>query len=177
MDNRVFLRAFEFSDLEKINELRNDNESFLHTGGNKYFISKEYDKKWIEDKIFNNNNQIYLAICLTETKELIGYLGINEIDFRNSKAQWAGINIDKKFSDKGYATEAAKLMLKFVFDELGLNRFYGYWLESNKTSIKMAEKLGFVTEGLVRGFVYKNGNSRNAYLMSIMMLEYREKAK
>lgn len=172
MENRVFLRAFEFSDLEKLNELRNDEESFLYTGGNKFFISKEYDKKWIEDKIFNNKHQIYLAICLIETKEIIGYLGINEIDFRNSKAQWAGINIDKTKSGKGYATEAAKMMLKFSFEELGLNRFYGYWLDTNVPSIKMAEKLGFIKEGLIRGFVFKKNCFQNAYLMSILKEEY-----
>lgn len=172
MVDRVFLRAFEFSDLEKLNALRNDEESFLYTGGNKFFISKEYDKKWIEDKIFNNQQQIYLAICLIDTKQLIGYLGINEIDFRNSKAQWAGINIDSSFSKKGYATEASSLMLKFVFEELGINRFFGYWLESNIPSIRMAEKLGFLNEGIVRDFVYKRNKFHNVYLMSILKKEY-----
>jgi len=172
MENRVFLRAFEYSDLEKLNVLRNDDEAFKYTGGNKFYISKEYDKKWIEDKIFKNQHQIYLAICLIETNELIGYIGINEIDFRNSKAQWAGINIYKNYSNKGYATETAKYMLKFVFEELGINRFYGYWLVSNIPSIKLAKKLGFVEEGLIRSFVYKNNNYQNAYLMSILKNEY-----
>jgi RimJ/RimL family protein N-acetyltransferase len=174
-DFKVYLRAFELTDLEKLNALRNDDEAFLHTGGNKYFISMEYDRKWVEDKIFNNQHQIYLAICLTDTKELVGYLGISEIDYRNRKAQWAGINIDKGYSNKGYATEAAKLMLKFIFEELGLNRFYGYWLESNKPSIRMGEKLGFVIEGLVRGFVYKKNQFQNVYLMSILKEEYNMK--
>jgi [ribosomal protein S5]-alanine N-acetyltransferase len=174
-DYKVYLRAFEIIDIEKLNELRNDDEAFLYTGGNKFYISTEYDRKWVEDKIFNNQHQIYLAICLTNTKELIGYLGINEIDYRNRKAQWAGINIDKSHSNKGYATEAARLMLKFAFEELGLNRFYGYWLESNCPSIRMAEKLGFVVEGLVRGFVYKRNQFQNAYLMSILKEEYNTK--
>ena len=175
MENRIFLRAFELNDVEKLNVLRNDNEAFLHNGGNKYFISLEYDRKWIEDKMLNNQNQIYLAICLTTTNELIGYLGINEIDYRNRKAQWAGINIDKEYSNKGFATETAILMLKFAFEELGLNRFYGYWLDSNKPSIRMAEKVGFIIEGLVRGFVFKKNQFQNAYLMSILKEEYNSK--
>lgn len=174
MANRLFLRAFEVTDLEKLNELRNDDNLFTHTGGNKFYISKEYDKKWIEDKIFNNQHQIYLAICIKEEEldVLIGYLGINEIDFRNSKAQWAGINIFENYSGKGFATEAAKLMLKFSFEELGINRFYGFWLESNKASINMAKKLGFVNEGVVRDFVFKKNKFHNAYLMSILKKEY-----
>ena len=172
MENKIFLRAFELTDIDKLNILRNDDEAFLHTGGNKYFISKEYDKKWLEDKIFNNQYQIYLAICLIETNEIIGYLGIIDIDLRNRKAQWAGINIDKSFSSKGYATEAANILIKFVFEELGLNRFYGYWLDSNKPSIRMAEKLGFVNEGIVRDFVFKKNKFHNTYLMSILREEY-----
>jgi len=175
MKNRIFLRAFEFTDIEKLNELRNDEIAFIHTGGNKYFISTEYDRKWVEDKIFNNQHQIYLAICLADTKELVGYLGINEIDHRNQKAQWAGININNGYSNKGYATEAGKLMLKFTFEELGINRFYGYWLESNIPSIRMAENLGFVKEGLIRGFVFKKNQFQNAYLMSILKDEYNLK--
>lgn len=172
MKCRLYFRAFEFEDLDFLNQIRNDEEAFLHTGGNKYYISKEYDKKWLEDKIFNNQHQIYLAICLYEKDEIIGYLGISDIDYRNSKAKWAGINISKKFAKKGYATEAASLLLKFVFEELGLNRFYGYWLDSNIPSVKMAEKVGFTKEGMIRDFVFKINGYHSAYIMSILRKEY-----
>lgn len=175
MNNRIYLRAFEYSDIERLNELRNDEDAFMHTGGNKFYISKEYDRKWIEDKIFNNKIQNYLAICLKETNEFIGYLAISEIDHWNRKARWAGINIDKKHANKGIATEAARLMLKHVFEELGMNRFFGFWLESNKPSIRMAEKLGFVKEGVVRGFVFKRNHYHDALLLSILGNEYNQK--
>ena len=175
MKDRVYLRAFEYEDLELLNEIRNDDDAFEFTGGNKYYISKEYDRKWIDDKIFNNKNQIYLAICLKD-KKLIGYLGICDIDFRNRKAQWAGINIHKQYAGQGYGTDAEMQLLKFVFEELGINRFYGYWLESNKASIRMAEKAGFVKEGLVRDFVFKRNKFHNAVLMSILSKEYSLKS-
>lgn len=171
MKNTIFLRAFEFQDLKLLNEIRNDSKNFEHTGGNKYFVSTEYDKKWIEDKIFNNQNQLYLAICHVDNG-MIGYLGISDIDHLNKVAQWAGINIHKKYAGNGYGTVAATLLLKHVFEELGLNRFYGYWIESNLASIKMAEKVGFVKEGLVRDFVFKKNKYHNAFIMSILEREY-----
>jgi RimJ/RimL family protein N-acetyltransferase len=171
-ENRIFLRAFEFSDLDKLNSLRNDDDAFSYTGGNKFFISKEYDRKWIEEKIFNNQNQIYLAICFVESKEVIGYTSITEIDFRNRKAHWSGINIDKNVSGKGYATETGRSIQKFAFEELNLNRLYGYILESNPASLRMTEKLGFVKEGLIRDFVFKKNEYHNAYLVSILKKEY-----
>lgn len=175
MKANIFLRAFEYADLELLNEIRNDDDAFEFSGGNKYYISSEYNRKWIEDKIFNNEKQVYLAICLKEGK-IIGYLGICDIDYRNRKAQWAGINIHKQYAGKGYGTEASELLLKFVFEELGMNRFYGYWLETNKASVKMAEKVGFTPEGLIRDFVYKHSRFHNVYLMSILYKEYCNKA-
>jgi ribosomal-protein-alanine N-acetyltransferase len=63
MSNRLYLRAFEYEDLKFLNMLRNDDSFFALTTGNKYYISSERDKKWIEDKIFNNYNQLYLMLC------------------------------------------------------------------------------------------------------------------
>jgi len=172
MDNRLYLRAFEYSDLDVLNKLRNDEEAYQFTGGNKYYISKEYDRKWIEDKIFNNQKQIYLAICLNNTNEVIGYLCIIEIDHWNRKAIWGGINIDLNYGNKGFATEASLLMLRFAFEELGINRFWGYWLESNIASLRMAEKLGFIKEGLVADFVYKKNCYHNAFILRMLHSEY-----
>ena len=172
MKNRIYLRAFEISDLETLNKLRNDEDSFLYTLGNKYYISKEYDKKWIEDKIFNNSLQIYLAICLDETKEIIGYTSINDIDYRNRKAQWGGIVIDKNYAGKGIATDVGKQVLTFVFEEIGLNRLYAFVNEIHKASLRMTEKLGFKNEGIMRDFSYKQNRFHNAIILSILKKEY-----
>lgn len=174
-NERVYLRAFEMNDLAVLNKLRNDEELYKYTGGNRYFISSAYDQKWIEDKIFNNKTQLYLAVCLSADAQLIGYLSVNDIDLLNRKAQWGGIVIDKNEARKGYATEAALLMLKHVFEEMGLNMFWGYWLEEHKASLRMAEKLGFVKEGCLRDFVFKGNRFRSVYILSMLKDEYLKK--
>lgn len=170
--NNVYLRAFEFEDLSVLNKLRNNDKIYSFTCGNKYFISSEYDRKWIEDKIFNNKTQLYLGICLVENHKLIGYLSIINIDLQNRKSEWGGIIIDLESSNKGYATAAANLMLMHVFTELNMNRFSGYWLEENKPSLRMAEKLGFVKEGVLRDFIFKKNKYHNAILLSILRSEF-----
>lgn len=174
MADDIYFRAFELNDLEFLNEIRNDEISFEHTGGNKFFISKEYDKKWIEDKIFNNQKQIYLAICL-KNNQIIGYVGLTDIDYRNRKVKWAGINIHKDYIGKGYGSKAARLLIKFVFEELNMNKLYGYWLETNIASIKMAKKVGFIQEGLIKDFVFKRNRYHNAILLSLLKTEYIQK--
>ena len=172
---RVYLRAFELEDYKKINEWRRDKEITAQTSGNVLFISSEREKKWIEDKIFNDESELYLAICLRESDEMIGYLGIININWRNRNAEWGGIIIGgKDLWSQGYATEAARLMLEHVFFELGLHRFYGFWLEENAASIRMGEKLGFKREGTLRDSVFKNNRFHNQVLLSLLKKEFEE---
>lgn len=69
---------------------------------------------------------------------------------------------------------AAKEMLKFVFEELNMNKVYGYWLESNLASLKMSKKLGFVEEGLLREHVYKDNRYHSVYYLSLLRSEYNK---
>lgn len=169
----VYLRAFEIPDHVQINQWRNDDENYRHTLGNKHFVSSEREKKSVESKIADNFNSIHLAICATASHALVGTLSIVDIDWRNRKACWGGIIIgnpeDRK---KGYAYEASLLMLQFIFDELGMNRFYGYWKEDYALSINMGRKLGFKTEGVLRDYAYKNGKFHNAVIMAILRNDY-----
>ena len=172
---KVYLRAFEMEDYKKITRWRKDPEVTKLVVGNKYFISSERDKKWVEEKIFDDRVNIYSAICLKENDEMIGYLAIINIDWRNRKAEWGGITIgDKENQKKGYAKEAAYLMLEYVFEELGLNRFSGYWLESHKPSIQLGLNLGFKKEGIFREYAYKRNKFHNIVILSILKKEYEE---
>lgn len=86
--SRLYLRAFEYYDLNFLNQLRNDTNLSSKTCGTKYYISSEWDKKWIENKIFNNQSQLYLMICQSENDEPIGYICAIDIDYINRRAQW-----------------------------------------------------------------------------------------
>lgn len=170
---RLYLRAFEVEYYKTINAWRQDPEIFDKTGGNVLFISSERDKKWIEEKILNSENNLYLAICLNETNELIGYSSIINIDWRNRNAEWGGIVIgNKNLWNGGYATEAADLMLRYVFFEMGLHRFYGHWLESHTASIRMGEKLGFKKEGRLRDSVFKHNQFHDQIIMALFKKEF-----
>lgn len=174
MNKRLYLRAFEYEDLDFINKLRNNEVIFNYTCGNKYYISSEWDRKWIEDKISNNYNQLYLMICTIEDQQKVGYICITDIDYLNRKAQASGIIINEKFSGKGYGTESTKLILEHLFYELGMNMVYGYWRTDQLASLKIAEKIGFQNDGLARSFVYKQNKFHDAYLLCILKDEFEK---
>ena len=79
---------------------------------------------------------------------------------------------DKRNYDKGYGTEATKLMLNHAFNNLNLNRIYLKVLEDNPRAIKIYDKCGFKKEGVLRSAVYKNGSYKNLIIMSILKEEF-----
>jgi [ribosomal protein S5]-alanine N-acetyltransferase len=172
---KVYLRAFEQEDSIKINKWRNDDEVQSLTGGNKYFVSLAKEKKWVDELIFDNSKNIYLAICLKETSEMVGYTGIRDIDWRNRKVEWTALVIgDRECRSKGYATEATLLLLDYVFLELGIHRLTGYSLKSNKSSLKLFEKLGFKQDGVLRESVFKSNSYHDNIVFSLLKYEYEE---
>jgi [ribosomal protein S5]-alanine N-acetyltransferase len=175
--NLVSLRAFEPEDLSLLHEWHNDGGINKWTGGVQRFVSSEYDKKWLEDKMLNNTNQVYCAIYDCVTKETIGYISLNDINYINRTAFWGGVVISPDHRNKGVATQAAFQMLEYGFFELGLQKISGKWLVGNTTSIFMAKALGFVQEGRLRREVFKGNEYHDTILMSILKEEFIIKAE
>lgn len=172
----VYLRAFEPDDYVLINNWRKNNNTFKLTMANKRYISKERDKEWVFEHSVNDKNKMYFSICLKENDEMIGYIAIIEFDWINRSAQWGGVTIgDINMQGKGYGFQATLLMLNHVFNELGLVRFYGYWLASHKPSINLAIKLGFREEGTLRNNVFKLGEYHDTIILSILKSEFDAK--
>jgi RimJ/RimL family protein N-acetyltransferase len=176
---KVSLRAFEPGDYKLINQWRNDDEITDLLGGNKIYVSAERERKWVEEKIMGSPTEQFLAICLSdEPFEMVGYLSIIHIEWRNRQAEWGGIIIGRKdFRSKGIGTQAAELMLQFAFSELNLNRLYGHWLVENTPSLKMATKLSFQHEGVLRQAVFKHGAYHDVAVLAILQSDYLQRTK
>lgn len=170
---RIYLRAFEPDDYLLISEWRQDDEVTRSLGGNHYYVSMEREKQWVFDKSVNDNRNIYLAICLCEDKRMIGYTSLNNIDLRNLKAEWGGTIIgDKQMWGKGIASEAARLMLDYIFNQYPIHKCYAYCLEEHLVTVKMFKSLGFIIDGVSRDDVYKDGAFKSKISVSILRDEY-----
>ena len=171
---KVFLRAFNVSDFEAIYPWLLEKKNQSHTTGYTYFASKDYVKKWVEDKIFNTKD-IYLAICLIEIQEMIGYLSIKEIDHRYRKAMIGGILIGNKAYCRGTtALEAGYLAMKYVFEELNINLLWTYALEEQLATIRLCEKLGFKKTGYLPQSVFKGGKYHNEIFLCVLSEEFNQ---
>ena len=106
-------------------------------------LTKGFIEGWENDAIYAFN------ILDVSNNQIVGFAGLN---FIIHQYQIAGLFYQVRTSriGEGIATEAAKLIVRYGFDELGFQRIELVILKDNVPSQKVAEKLGAVREGLLR---------------------------
>ena len=174
MDARIYLRALEPDDYKTSIEWRRDNEIWGMVGSPKYFVSEAYEKKWVEDTIFHSCD-IKLAVCEVSSNKYIGNVYATDIDQTNRSCTTGVLIGNHDYWGQGYASEAYRLLLDYLFNERNINRVQAYVLESNVSSMKMHQKVGYKIEGTLRQSVYKNGKYQNQVLLSILKEEFQNK--
>jgi RimJ/RimL family protein N-acetyltransferase len=178
MDFQIRFRPFKSEDVAFINSLRQNEALEDVLGNNKRPVSYERDVKWVQDVMMGDNQSIvYFAVTEVDSDEIIGYCSINEIDYRNGSCCYYSLKIDDSKKGNGYGAEITLRLMKYVFEELRMERCYGMVMENNSGSKRMFDKLSFTTEGLVRSSVYKNNQYNNQWLVSMLKDEYIEAKK
>jgi len=128
MESRVYLRALEPDDYKTSIEWRRDNEIWGIVGSTKYFVSEAYEKKWVEDTIFNSRD-IKLAVCEVGSNKYIGNVYATDIDQTNRSCTTGVLIGNHDYWSQGYASEAYRLLLDYLFNERNINRVQAYVLE------------------------------------------------
>ena len=72
------------------------------------------------------------------------------------KSAEMGYWIGEPYWGRGIASEAVRLILKYGFEELGIERIFAAAFDHNIGSMRVLLKNGFVKEGILRKAVYKN---------------------
>jgi ribosomal-protein-alanine N-acetyltransferase len=90
-----------------------------------------------------------LAIVENMEGKLIGSCGVRIIDAALKEGEM-GYELDSNYWGRGFATEAAKAMLRFGFDVLGLHRISAHCVSENVGSARVLKKIGMTQEGTLR---------------------------
>jgi RimJ/RimL family protein N-acetyltransferase len=92
-----------------------------------------------------------------ETAKPIGTIGLHGILTKDHSASF-GIAIgEKDYWNKGCGTEAARLLIKYGFEQLNLHRIYSSAHAFNERSLRLHRRVGFKEEGRRREARFKNG--------------------
>lgn len=73
---------------------------------------------------------------------------------------------------RGYATEAARVLLQWAFDTLDLNRVQSETDTRNVASARVLEKLGFVLEGTLREDCIVNGDVSDTWVYGLLRRDW-----
>ena len=170
---KVYLRALEPEDYKTSIAWRQDEEIWSMVIGRRYFVSEDYEKKWLE-KSSSSLTSLKLAICVKESDLYIGNYNLDNIDFFNKSAITGLLIGNKDYWSGGFGTDASLLMLHHAFYDLGLERIESRVLLENKASIRVLEKCGYKTEGILRKAIFKNGKLQDLNLVSVLREDFDE---
>lgn len=121
-----------------------------------------------------NTKKVKLWVITTGNPDpkVVGYVGLNPIDLVHCRAEF-GIFVIPEDQGKGYATEAMKLLIKYVFEDLKLNKLYSDvfdYLGENR--FDFYKDLKFKTEGRLRQHYFKSGQWVDSIQFSMLKEEY-----
>ncbi len=187
---RIRLRRNERSDIPKFVEWLNDPEVRRYLSMI-YPISQVSEEQWFENMLkLPISEQPYAIEILDNTPRkapnaggqisqwrMIGNCSYMNISGTDRSAE-VGIFIgDKTCWNKGYGTEVMKLLLRFGFETMNLNRIFLRVDEDNLGGVRAYEKAGYVHEGRFRQAVYRNGRYHDVLFMSVLRTEWDKQEK
>lgn len=92
----------------------------------------------------------HIAVCLSENDRVIGDLFTTHEPPDTYSVGW---NFNADFGGAGYATEAARALFSYLFDQKGGRRLFAFVEDDNFASQRLCERLGMRREGLFIEFI------------------------
>ena len=93
---------------------------------------------------------IHLAVTERYTGDFIGTIGLFKVDWSHLTSE-VGYGMRPAARGRGYATEALRLVSDWALHDRGLFRVELRAMVTNRASIRVAEKAGYLREGVARG--------------------------
>lgn len=167
---RIYLSPINVEDYPKYTEWLNDIEVNIYLNALTKVITFEKEREFLTNAA--KEGDYIFGIRLLESDLLIGNCGLINTDHIN-RTSTLGIFIgDKEYQNKGYGTEAIKLLLDYGFYILNLNNIWLYYFSYNSRGSKCYEKCGFKLVGRRRQAKIINGMKYDEIYMDILAEEY-----
>jgi RimJ/RimL family protein N-acetyltransferase len=161
------LRAIEKDDLEQLLTWRNDPEL------RRYFreyreLNYQQQMNWFDKKVNNDASTSMFAI-VDLNDNLLGAAGLCYIDWINRTADFSiYIGKDKIYIDRILAPDAARVLIKYAFEELGLNRLWCEIYSYDVAKVNLLQALGFKLDGTHRQTHWAEKKWHDSFFYSLL---------
>lgn len=149
---------FEYSCLEDVTRylLWTPHVSLTQTERYIKLLQKKYDSGAFWD----------FGLTDKESGKFIGTCGITSFDDKEKSIE-IGYVLSPSFWGKGYATEAARTVMKFCFDTFGADKICAKFMEGNNASMRVMTKLGMKLEGIYKNSMFVKGEYKTIYVYEV----------
>ena len=174
---RIVLREYQDADLLYMKKWVNDPNITANLSDNFLYPHSSYEtetffKTMVEGKALSKS----FVVGAKKSQEYIGQIDLYKLDWKNRFASLAIVIGRKEYLGQGYGSEAIRLIQKFAFEELNLNRLELEVYEYNQAARKCYLQCGFLEEGRYRKKIYKSGKYWDSIVMSILKDEYENRS-
>ena len=152
---------------------RDSEYSRLLSSGAPRLQSQKAAQKWLEHEIEEQTvNQYWFSIRALADDKLLGDIDLFVYNWAGRDA-FVGLGIgEREFWGKGYGTDVMRVILRYAFTEVNLNRVTLNVFEYNPRAIRSYEKAGFSHEGRERKLLNKEGRRWDMLFMGILREEW-----
>ena len=166
----IVMRHVRAEDKEKIRNWRNKPSvaQYMYTDN---YITREEHERWFA-RVTSDPTLEYWII--TYDGEDIGLLNLYGIDECHRRCYWAFYVAEEGLRRKGVGGSVEYFVLKYVFEELKLNKLCCEVLASNQAVVGMHKSFGFREEGYFRQHVMKGGKSADIHCLAMLREEWEQ---
>ncbi|MDD2966960.1 MAG: GNAT family N-acetyltransferase [Desulfovibrionaceae bacterium] len=154
---RLYIRNFEIKDAEGL---------FAYLSQPRVNCFMDEQLRTLEEAVADverrGDDDLQYAVCLKKEDSIIGNVFAMKEEPDTYSVGW---HFNEQYQGKGYASEAARAFLDFLFTNKGARRIYAYVEENNIRSQKLCERLDMRNEGLFIDFIsfIKNSDGTPKY--------------
>lgn len=169
----VGLRAIELADLPQLLEWRNKPEL------RQYFreyreLNAEQQRRWFDEKVNGDPTIKMFSVIDLSSGRLLGACGLCYIDWVNRTADFSiYIGADDLYIDEKFAPDAAKILIRYGFEELGLHRLWSEIYAFDDPKIAFFDQLGFTLDGRHRETHWANGLWHDSLFYGLLSTDSR----
>lgn len=171
--DRTIIRLAERDDVPAILHYYTENKDHLvpfNPSTSAEFYTESYWCQEVEARFvaFKSDQSLKLFLFKKENpKAIIGIINFSNFIRGAFQSCTLGYSVAAAQQGKGYMTEALKIAISYVFDELNMHRIMAGYLPHNQRSGRLLKRLGFVVEGYARDYLLINGQWQDHILTSL----------
>jgi RimJ/RimL family protein N-acetyltransferase len=170
---RVYLRPRQKSDAPIVAALSRQEPDTNWDAG-RWIRSTPGYASWVAgDEKEDVPSDVRFAVCLRETDELIGQVGISDIDRIHGYAESDSEIFRDEYRGGGYGSEAKHLLFDYAFNTLGLHSLQSFVIFPNTRSAAALRKQGYRDAGRLSWVFPSFGKFENIACFDLLAADWR----